>query len=265
MPSTRIISFCNRKEAPPRRRVQEKEGEMNKWTTEQVQVLKEGYSIGNPSSKKLSELIGRTRRSILTKAAELGLTQPNTLKEEEKTFIRENAETHSILWLAQALKRTEFTVRKFCISIGISKCRDITDKEREFLVQNAPNHGVSWMAREMNRSSNFIRKEAVKLGVKFKNENVWDLTESDIEIMKSSSHLTAMEIGELFNRSSITVRKKMRGLGLSFQRYKKRYPNKQKRVRIRNRSPKVKPVSEVPRVVDGESRIREAMKRLGYA
>lgn len=161
----------------------------------------------------------------------------------------------------QALGRSQASLVSQAARLGIAPSRTPTLNELEVLKSIGEHSSILGICRQLKRSWKFVYGALRKLGIvnKFDNSKKWVPNQEEIEVLRSRMTITEMSVK--LNRSFPTIRKQMRAMSL-MDLAQKRIFKPVSRVRIKYAQDKVVATS-VPRDLSGESRIKEALRRIG--
>lgn len=199
-----------------------------RFTQEDENVLRLAYQSWPPDIRSLEQKLGRKKNGIILKARKMGLTRNTSLTKQEKNYIRQHYKSKRVHDLIHDLNRNRATICKFMRQEGLNCIKYCANK--------------------------------------------WMPTKAEIEVLMASAVVPTKEISACLGRSNPTILKALRQLGIARvkppKKIKEPKPKKDRKPRVVKpkpvdiAKPVVLPPADVPRELDGYSRIRAAMERI---
>lgn len=194
--------------------------------------------------------------------------------EEEEDILRKAyaAWPPNIKALMATLGRQKCGILRKANKMGLTRDITLTESEKEYIRNHIKEKSVSKIMLYLKRNrltvNRFIKAEGL-VPLPF-NQNKWTPTQSEIDVLMASGAISIKEIAERLGRSSPTILKMMRQLGVERPiKIKVVKEPKPKRIRVAKVvkpklvKPVVAPSANVPRDLDPTNRIRAAMARAG--
>lgn len=99
---------------------------MKRWTKEEELYLKDNYYILSP--QEIANHLERTRKSVIFKAHEMGVSKDERWSEEEIQKLKENYSTHSFKELMEILPgRNRNAIQLKASKLGITERKNVFD------------------------------------------------------------------------------------------------------------------------------------------
>jgi very-short-patch-repair endonuclease/biotin operon repressor len=203
----------------------------DKWTEDKIKILKDNYLNFELSQNKLSEMIGISKNTIVSKMKELGIyeeysneKQKFAMSQKDIDFLKNNYDKHSVKELSEILKLDTVKIRNklFKLNLIPKKENEITDDELNYIKNNYYKMSIKEMSKVLGYSETKISNHLKELNLKIPNriKHFWTKEEL-IYINENINILTIEEISDNLNIPKETILKKVKdGKYLNYD-----YPN----------------------------------------
>ena len=188
-----------------------------------LSTLEKDYILNNYQHKSQKEIAKELHRSEGTiknfykknnLIIETKIICNNSLSDDDKKYIKENAKTQTIKMLSNTLNKDESMIRNFCKQNDIewfNKLQKLTNSDKKFIIENISKLSMRKISEQLGRSYflivNFCHKENLNYN---KGDKIYNPPLSDEEkkyIKKAAKENTTTEIAKKLGRSSQTIAK----------------------------------------------------------
>lgn len=188
---------------------------MGKWLQEEIDLVKERYSIDGPTV--LAEKLGKRPGSISQVAKRLNLKYDDEWSDEHIEILKQRYASDGAAALESILCRSNKTISQKAFRLGLSKVRNLWTKEEEkILLEKYKELGPKEISKIINKTPASIINKAKKFGL----TNVlirW--TDDDDNILKENyDKIGPHETAKLLNRSAYGIFKRAGYLGIKITR-----------------------------------------------
>ena len=189
---------------------------VNKWTDEEIRLLKEHYP--DDSWDNILSLIHRKRGNIITKASHLHIVRNSSNKkvewsEDEINLLKSVYKDYKIKDIQEKFfpNKTKDSIIKILGKLRLLKSRPWTESDNAFLVELYPTEDNKYISKLMDRTKDSIVNQAQQLGLKKK----YYFTEEQIQFIKDNyNKLSDYEIGKVVGHNYKVVKDKRLRMGL---------------------------------------------------
>lgn len=196
-----------------------------RWTTAEIDYLKENYENTEISIQEMADYLGRSAGTVGEMARILGLSKYDLWSEEQEEYLKSNYERKDVSQsdMCNYLGKNRDVIRWKATRMGLSRTRfKVTQNDIDFILSSELK--IKDIATHLGISISLVNTYLAKYDVKRNNGGrmaVW--TDEQIEYVKANYENKSVSMQEIMNhlgKSKDAIRQKANILGLSRSRKK---------------------------------------------